>query len=145
MKSYQLGIVVLLLSSLLLGEQSLPSSGTLIVTVTNIKDNKGNISIGIYNNKNSFPNDKLVLKGDYVKSQGGAISDTFSLSQGSYAIAVYQDKNENKKLDKSIVGAPQEPYGFSNNIYKSFGRPYYEKSLIKINTNDTTSISITLR
>lgn len=36
------------------------------------------------------------------------------LPDGMYAVAAYQDSNGNGQLDRSFLGIPQEPYGFSN-------------------------------
>src|SRR6478609_2531226 len=36
------------------------------------------------------------------------------VSEGSYAIAVFQDTNGNNNLDRDQRGLPLEPYGFSN-------------------------------
>ena len=35
---------------------------------------------------------------------------------GRYAIAVYQDLDNNNKLDRWLGLIPKEPYGFSNNV-----------------------------
>jgi len=36
-----------------------------------------------------------------------------NLKPGEYAIAIIQDLNKNKKLDRNILKIPTEPYGFS--------------------------------
>jgi uncharacterized protein (DUF2141 family) len=50
------------------------------------------------------------------------------VAPGKYAIAVIQDLNGNKKLDRNIVTKPKEPYGFSG-AWKS-GAASYEDALI---------------
>lgn len=46
------------------------------------------------------------------------------LSPGRYAVAAYQDLNGNGSLDRSKLGLPLEPFGFSNDAGRS-GRPSF--------------------
>lgn len=56
-----------------------------------------------------------------VDISGSSVKVRFEdLAKGSYAIKVFLDQNGNGKLDLSPKGFPQEPFGFSNNV---FGRP----------------------
>jgi uncharacterized protein (DUF2141 family) len=43
--------------------------------------------------------------------------------------------NDNEMLDKSGLGFPIEPYGFSNNTLGSFGPPPYKKAKFHFNGN----------
>ena len=38
------------------------------------------------------------------------------LPAGDYAVLVWQDRNDNGRLDRSMFGAAQEPYGLSNDV-----------------------------
>jgi uncharacterized protein (DUF2141 family) len=42
---------------------------------------------------------------------------------GVYALAVYQDVNSNRKFDRTGIGLPSEPFGFSNNPRVFLGMP----------------------
>ncbi|MGF1639298.1 MAG: DUF2141 domain-containing protein [Cyclobacteriaceae bacterium] len=56
-------------------------------------------------------------------------TNTFTITtipHGTYAIAIYQDLNSNKKLDENMFGAPKEPFAFSNNIVPRFSAPKFE-------------------
>ena len=46
---------------------------------------------------------------------------------GEYAIAVIQDLNENKRLDRNFLKIPKEPYGFSGAWKK--GAASFEQAL----------------
>jgi len=58
------------------------------------------------------------------------------------AIGVYQDKNENGKLDKNAVGIPTEPYGFSNNPKRGFGPPTFEQAAIDLSSATEAADSV---
>ncbi|MFQ5562046.1 MAG: DUF2141 domain-containing protein [Parvularculaceae bacterium] len=51
---------------------------------------------------------------------------------GEYAIAIYHDKNANKKLDKGAFGIPSEPWGLSRNPRIRLRKPRVEEALIKV-------------
>ena len=54
-----------------------------------------------------------------------------SVPVGRYAIAVFHDENNNRKLD-TFLGVPREGFGFSRNPTISFGAPHFDKVDIKI-------------
>ena len=59
---------------------------------------------------------------------------------GEYAIAVYQDINNNGELDTNLVGFPNEPYGFSNEQTVLFSPPNWKKSKFKHDTAFTNHV-----
>lgn len=48
-----------------------------------------------------------------------------------FAIAVYHDQNENKKLDRNAFGLPSEPYGFSNGARGKLGPPAFTQAAMQ--------------
>lgn len=54
-----------------------------------------------------------------------------------HAVAVYQDRNANKKFDKNGLGLPDEPYGVSNNPKMRFGPPKASESVIPVDAAGT--------
>ena len=50
------------------------------------------------------------------------------LPYGEYALKAYHDLNDNGELDRSPVGLPTEPYGFSNDARARFGPPRYAEA-----------------
>lgn len=53
--------------------------------------------------------------------------DLGSLPPGRYAVAVYLDLNNNRKLDKNLLGIPKEPVGVSNNPKAHMGPPRFDE------------------
>ena len=101
------------------------STTKLTVEIGDIKNSSGkNISIGVFE-KNTFP---AIGKAKYEKSiiaNGNTVSITFELPDGDYAVAVYQDLNNNSVLDKNFFGIPKEPYGFSKNFKPKLSAPQF--------------------
>jgi uncharacterized protein (DUF2141 family) len=64
------------------------------------------------------------LKGVSVPAEAGGTTLMFPmLSAGNYGIALYHDLNGNEALDRNLLGAPREPFGFSNNPKIGFSAP----------------------
>ncbi len=110
----------------------------LTITITNVKTMEGNIRIGIYKADNDFPNEKDTYTQRVYKINGtGTISLKIKdLPYGKYGIALYHDENKNGTLDKNFVGAPKEPFAFSNNIKPKFSAPTFEDCAIQYSSKE---------
>jgi len=85
------------------------------------------------------------IYGKDVEVKEGTISVSFEdVAIGTYAIAVFQDKDTDGKLDSNLFGAPTEPYGFSNNVYGRFGPPDFEDVSFKVENGEIVSKKINL-
>jgi uncharacterized protein (DUF2141 family) len=86
---------------------------TLTVQVENAVIGKGHLMVGLFNNKESFPSNQF--RGVRIEVSDTVMTVVFEdLPPGEYVVSVYQDANDNEKLDKTIFGIPTERYGFSN-------------------------------
>ena len=119
------------------------AQGRIEVTVTNIKEERGSIRIGLFNNENDFP-DKA-FAGKIVKVSSNKAKVIFEgLSPGDYAVSVFHDENENEKLDTNFMGIPKEGFAFGNNAMGTFGPPSFQKARVKVDGN-TVLQEISLR
>jgi uncharacterized protein (DUF2141 family) len=119
-------------------------AGTIIVEVTGIKQNSGNIAISLFNGADTFPTHGKGYKSASIPVTGNEVVYTFSdIPSGEYALAIYHDVNGNKEFDRNVLGIPQEDYAFSNNASSPFGPPRFEKA--KFMLDDTYTAHITLQ
>jgi uncharacterized protein (DUF2141 family) len=135
----------ILLSSLLWLAVMAQAQNNLEVKIDNIKNDNGDILIGLYSNSQNYP--RKVSDGRIVKaSKEGVIVSFHDLKPGPYAISVMHDENSNKDMDQNKIGIPKEGFGFSNNARISLGPPSFDKVKFDIQpgTKDTR-ISIDLR
>ena len=79
-----------------------------------------------------------VREGKHPISDGRSTLNFKDLPYGEYAISVYQDKNDNGKLDTGLFGIPKEPFGFSNDPKMGFGPPKYKDSAFTLQAPETT-------
>ncbi len=122
-------------------------NGTLKLTITGIENRNGTVEIGVFDNKNSFPDEGKEFKGVSVKPQkkGNLVAVIKNIPAGFYGIAVWHDENGNKKMDKNLFGIPKEKYGFSKNIYGRFGPPDFDKIAVKVTPEQVVELTINLK
>lgn len=117
------------------------AQSSLTVNIQNIKNENGDILIGLYDNASNFP--RKVSTGKVVKVTDREMHVTFSdVKPGNYAVSVLHDENQNKDLDQGKLGIPKEGYGFSNNVMGVIGPPSFRKARFHVPDGDS---SITIR
>ena len=121
-------------------------SGIVKVTITGIENTNGNVEIGLYNSKENFPIFGKEIQGAIVKpTKKGSLNYTFdNLPDGTYAIAVWHDEDGNQEMDTNLFGAPKENYGFSKNVFGTFGPPDFEDVSFRIENNKVVKLTINL-
>ncbi|MBW4611379.1 MAG: DUF2141 domain-containing protein [Hassallia sp. WJT32-NPBG1] len=119
---------------------------TLTVVVNGIKHQKGQICLGIYPNEKGFPlSTKNVIKSACKPITGTSLKEQFSgLKPGNYAVAVVDDQNGDRQLNKDFFGIPKEGFGISNNPTVSIttGTPKFSKASFSLLKNTTVNIDM---
>ena len=101
--------------------------------VKGIVEVKGFMSVALYDNAEDFPGKEKHVAGEDVPVKSETFEYVFKdILQGTYAIAVYHDLDNNGELNKNWVGMPKEPYGFSNNAKGRTGPPDYEDAVFEV-------------
>ncbi|MFM8654814.1 MAG: DUF2141 domain-containing protein [Verrucomicrobiota bacterium] len=93
-------------------------SGTIKVVIEGVLDGQGQVRVALEKNakdfdSGSFDTPKYLSRVEDAK--GDSVSVTFpAVPYGTYAIKAFQDLNGDGKLKTGFMGAPEEPWGFSN-------------------------------
>lgn len=104
------------------------------VDIVGLKNNKGQVLIGLYNSENQFL--KKVYKGNVALIKNKKATATFeNLPAGEYAISIFHDENSNGKLDTNFMGIPKEAYAASNDAKGFMGPPKYKDAKFQANQN----------
>ncbi len=115
----------------------------LTVNVTNLENNDGVLQFGLYNDASKFPKVGETFKMVRVKTTGNSRKYTFkNLPQGSYAVAIYQDANNNDNCDKNFLGVPIEAFAFSNDVRPILSVPKFKDCSILLNRSRTINIKL---
>ena len=111
----------------------------------------GILNLGIYNNAEAYDQS---VQGE-ERSERGLFSgiDSYielkeshefviNLPEGTYAIALFVDANENLKIDKNFLGIPKEQYGFSNNAMGKLSGPSFEQAKFQVKGSAAKNLSL---
>ncbi|WBX75497.1 DUF2141 domain-containing protein [Tenacibaculum ovolyticum] len=114
---------------------------TITLEFEGIKSNKGSLFVALYNTEDTFL--KKPLNGTIVKIVNKkAIVVLKGISAGVYAVSVFHDINDNKKMDTNFLGIPKEPTGMSNNAKGFMGPPKYKDAKFKVLKDIKLNINI---
>ena len=105
----------------------------LLVIVTGLRSQKGNVHIALYDDPDRFPDfDGMILKVEVTIIDGSAHHKFNGLTSKRYAIAVYHDENDNDEFDQGFLGIPLEDYAFSNNATVFLGPPSFADAAFEV-------------
>lgn len=123
----------MLLAIALLCSLMLDQNATIQLEISNIRETKGKIRVGLFKDGDGFPDQGKVFWSKGVDPQKGKIMVQIpDLLFGDYAIAVFHDLNGNGKLDRNMLGIPSEPYGFSGKASGKWSAPVFGDARISI-------------
>lgn len=119
----------------------------LVIEVLGLDSQEGRARLALYRNAEGFNQpDKAWTKETLEIPVQGPLVWTVKLDAGAlkepqvrWAVSAHHDKNSNDKLDKSPLGIPTEPYGFSNNPKRGFGPPKFDNVSFSIDSSDSAS------
>lgn len=89
-------------------------TGQITISITGVNSKKGKLQIALFNSSEGFVNKPFKTAALDLASTNELKTVFSQLPPGEYSVAAYHDENDNGKLDKNLVGAPTEDYGFSN-------------------------------
>ena len=106
---------------------------TLTVEILGLESNQGSVAVAVFDSAASFDQrTDAVASQTVVPTDGSATWSVADLPAGIYAVAVYHDLNDNGELDRTTLGPPAEPYGFSNDARRIFGPPGFDTAAIEL-------------
>jgi uncharacterized protein (DUF2141 family) len=119
------------------------SQNILEVQVEGVESSDGLIQVALFTSRDGFLKTTGAYRTDSVKALKGTTRLLLdNLPPGTYALALFHDKNQNLKLDTNWIGIPKEPMGFSNARMKTFGPPSFEECRVDFRENGTISIRL---
>ncbi|MCS0630841.1 DUF2141 domain-containing protein [Telluria mixta] len=94
----------------------------LVVHVDNVKSASGQVMVALYDNADAFL--KHPVRAEKAKADKAGTTLVFhDVAPGDYGLAVFQDINDNGRMDRNLMGIPTEPIAFSNNAQGRMGPP----------------------
>ncbi|MBG0741911.1 DUF2141 domain-containing protein [Cylindrospermopsis raciborskii LB2897] len=125
---------------------STTSTTELTVIVNGILNKTGDICLRVYNSEVGFlTNSSSEVKSGCTKITGSSVKTVFSgLKPGNYAVAVMDDQNGDRKLNRDFFGIPTEGFGISRDPIVSMrtGMPKFRRASFKMTQNTTIDITM---
>lgn len=116
------------------------ASYKLTIEFTNIAKRTGMLYVGLVNDAAEFNGNSYRKTRIPIPATGDFQVKFDQLPAGRYAVKVFQDLNENQKLDTSNQ-MPTEPFGFSN-VTMLMGPPSFEQTAFDLNAPKTIVINL---
>lgn len=107
----------------------------LSVQVDGIASDRGTVRIAMYRQEAGYLDGNAAMAvrlGKAAACVPGVTVNFPDIPPGEYAIKVFQDENDDGKLNRNLFGIPTEPYGISNNVRARFSLPPFGKALIDV-------------
>lgn len=117
-----------------------PGTYALTITLANVTQRAGKVYIGIANDEATFAGASYRKTRIDVPATGEVSVNFTGLPPGTYAVRVFQDLNENQKIDFNGP-MPTEPYGFST-ITSLMGPPTFGLCAFDLSADKLISITL---
>ena len=120
-------------------------SGTLKVKLEGVMQGQGQVRVALEKNADdfdsgSFETPKYLSR--VVEAKGDSVSVTFpAVPYGTYAIKAFQDLDGDGKLKTGFMGAPDEPWGFSNDATGFMGPAEFSDAKFEL---DAAELELTI-
>ncbi|NJO87172.1 MAG: DUF2141 domain-containing protein [Lewinella sp.] len=126
-----------------------PTSSKVAVSVAvySTAQARGSIRLGVFKDAAAFTQDESLASLVLPLAKNSPWPATLqlpALQPGTYALAAYQDLNNNGKLDRSLLGIPTEPYGFMRTPASKWRPPRWEEISFSLN-QESGPVEIKLR
>jgi uncharacterized protein (DUF2141 family) len=113
------------------------SAATVEVHVTGVAAGKGKVSVAVCDREHYLKD--CAYHATAPAQAGDNVVKVVNVPAGTWAVLVFQDKNENGKLDQTLFGIPLEDYGFSRDARGHFGAPSFEEAAIEVRDDPTVA------
>jgi len=141
----RLAVAGILLSGVAQADSAAHTS-TISAHVGPLRAVKGSLGCRLYTSGSGFPRSLTGTTARRVKITGNAVRCVFEkVTPGTYAVMVHHDENDNRKMDKNLIGFPVEGYGASNNRTHALSAPSWDESKFVVEAGQTRALAIALR
>jgi uncharacterized protein (DUF2141 family) len=142
-------LLATLLAALLAGSVALAADdANLRVVASKVKSDQGKLYVWVYDKKDDWLSDRYRTQKSITVAgnrSGDKVTVELLLPAGEYALSIFQDVNDDGKLERNFIGIPKEPAGLSNNLRPKFGPPKYKDAAFPVTVDAVTEQRIELQ
>jgi uncharacterized protein (DUF2141 family) len=98
------------------------------VTITGLKNSKGQIVIGVFKDEATFQKENAFLSKSFRKEKiiDGKMKVTLSLETGVWGLSLLDDENMSGLMEYNFIGIPREGFGFSDYYHSGLTKPKFD-------------------
>ena len=117
------------------------------VEITGLRNNLGNIKMGVYISRERFEQkkDSKIITIEKQQMHNQKVIYSFYLEPGTYGLSILDDENDNGKMDFNMFGMPKEGFGFSNYYHSGFLMPKFQSFSFTVLAGEEKKVNIKLR
>ena len=121
------------------------NTGLLRLEITGLDHTEGFIRVALFDSEEFFPEDidHALLRVTEPATSDSITVEIAGVEYGTYAVALFHDRDGDAVLDRNFLGIPTEKIGFSSGARAITGPPDYEDALFSFET-DTSFIFVEL-
>lgn len=137
----------ILLSLLIISLLTQIKAQTLVVNISNIRNNEGQFQVALFENNDQMKNEQPKAKYYFEKKgiRNGKLTLRIPLTPGTYGITVLDDEDKSEKMTFQMGLYPKEGVGFSNYQLKGMSKPKFEEFSFLIEDKKETSVDVIIK
>ncbi|MDR2965917.1 MAG: DUF2141 domain-containing protein [Treponema sp.] len=130
--------LIFLFAFILITVNSFANNINVTIQINGVNVGGGLLYVAVYSNETGYKN-KQAFVSFTLNPDNTRLNHSLELPEGEYVVSIFQDTNNDGRLNKAIFGIPTEPVGITN--YNHRGAPgNFNKLKIPVNSNSTTII-----
>jgi len=127
----------------LIAGTTIQAQNTIEVSLTDFKNNKGTVRVGLYNDEGAFLDNTYKSLSSEIANKEAKVTFT-DLPDGIYAISSFHDADNDGKLKMFMGMIPSESYGCSNGARGYFGPPKWSDAKFELKDGEVRKLEIKL-
>ncbi|WP_052172345.1 DUF2141 domain-containing protein [Psychroserpens jangbogonensis] len=140
--------ILITITSIVIDEHKNKTTATknnIKIVLDGVRSTEGKIVVAVFKDQEDFKSRKPVKRIEFNKINLDENQIVMSLETGIYGISVFDDENDNNKMDYNFLGIPKEGFGFSNYYHTGLSKPHFDDFKFEIIDTSEKLINITLR
>jgi len=127
----------------LIAGTAIQAQNTIEVSLTEFKNDKGTVMVGLYNEEGSFLDTTYKSLSSEISNKKASVTFT-DIPDGTYAISSFHDEDNDGKLNMFLGMIPSEDYGCSNGARGYFGPPKWNDAKFEVKDGEVRIVTIKL-
>ena len=100
------------------------------------------VRLSVYDSEDNFLQMAAIKHQGAIDETGVALVRFYGLKPGAYAFVAYLDENGDGKLNRGPLGAPREPFAFSNGVVPKLRRPKFDEAKVEVEPGSVVVITL---